>query len=247
MGTAGHIRFVHWNVHSWRDPAGGGNVSAVAELIAETDPDVVSLVEVNEAWGSPGQLAETADRTGYSWVFVPALEFGDDQPSRGYGNALLTRLPVLAVQQWQLLWPPRLYDRTEASEPRSVVLARLRHPETTFWAGALHLPAQDEHARSDALTRLLGLIEQLAEPWLICGDFNTPASSWVSEDRTMTVSVEQPTFPAGQPTEPIDYCIASPGWNLDAAVLARGGSDHLPLSIRCRSERSRLGQIRPGS
>ena len=80
------VRALHWNVHSWSDPAAGDNASAVAALIAETDPDVVSLVEVNEAWGSPGQLAEVADRTGYSWIFVPTLEFGDDQPQRGSSN-----------------------------------------------------------------------------------------------------------------------------------------------------------------
>ncbi len=235
------VRALHWNVHSWSDPAGGANASAVASLIAETDPDVVSLVEVNEAWGSPGQLAEVADRTGYSWIFVPTLEFGDDQPQRGYGNALLTRLPVLAVQQWRLLWPPRLYERTEPSEPRSVVLAKLGYPEVTFWAGALHLPAGDGQARSDALARLRGITEQLGEPWLICGDFNMPASAWVGGD---TASAELATFPAGEPTEPIDYCIASPGWNLDATVLARSGSDHLPLSVR--AERASLRRRRSG-
>lgn len=227
-----HLRVLHWNVHSWRDPQGGTNTSAVAELITETNPDVVSLVEVNETWGSPGHLRGAAERGGYSWLFVPTLELGNDHPRGGYGNALLTRLPILAVQQWQLLWPPRLYNGTEQSEPRSVVLARLKHREATFWVGALHLPAGDADARSHAVKRLRGLIEKLAEPWLICGDFNTPASSWASDDHTMTVSSEQPTFPAGEPTEPIDYCIASPGWNLDATVLTDSGSDHLPLSVR---------------
>jgi endonuclease/exonuclease/phosphatase family metal-dependent hydrolase len=244
LGGTGHIRFLHWNVHSWRDTDGGTNTAAVAGLIAETDPDVVSLVEVNEAWGSPGRLKEVADRGGYSWLFVPVLEFGDEDPRTGYGNALLTRLPILAVQQWQLTWPPKLYVRTEASEPRSVVLTRLQLPEGTFWAGALHLPAGDRRARSNTLTRLRTLIAELDEPWLICGDFNTSASSWARNDHSVTVSGKQPTFPTGRPNKPIDYCIASPGWNLDATVLPHRGSDHLPLLVR--AERVSLRRRRSG-
>ena len=44
------LRIPHWNIHSWRDPSGHANVAAVAALIGETAPDIVSLAEVDEAW-----------------------------------------------------------------------------------------------------------------------------------------------------------------------------------------------------
>ena len=90
----------------------------------------------------------------YSWVFVPAFEFGDGQPAGGFGNVLLTTLPIRAVQQWQLLWPPRLYDGSEPSEPRSATVALLGSADGQVWAGITHLPRADVRARDAALSRL---------------------------------------------------------------------------------------------
>lgn len=231
MPSAGRLCFLHWNIHSWTDSAGNPNTAVVAGLIAETAPDIVSLVEVDETWGAPANLKEAADRAGYSWLFVPAFEFGDGQPRGGFGNALLTRLPITAVQQWQLLWPPRIYDGSELSEPRSVILAQLEYAGVRLWAGSLHLPRDDQQARAAALDRLRTLVLCLKDPWLICGDFNTPASSWLAGDEDLAVSPENLTYPADRPAEPIDYCIASAGINLDAKVLPGNRSDHLPQLV----------------
>jgi endonuclease/exonuclease/phosphatase family metal-dependent hydrolase len=162
---------------------------------------------------------------------MPAFEFGNGKPEGGFGNALLTTLPILAANQWQLLWPPRIYDRTEPSEPRVLILARLGWPGAPFWAGTSHLPREDEQARTGALERLKMLTDGLVEPWLIASDFNTPASSWLDPAAPLVVSAPLMTYPASAPAEPIDYCIASPGFQLDAEVLGSAASDHLPLLI----------------
>jgi endonuclease/exonuclease/phosphatase family metal-dependent hydrolase len=122
------LRVLHWNIHSWRDADGGSNLEAVSDLIRHTTPHVVSLTEVDERWGAAARLQELAARNGYLWLFTPSFVFGGDAPAGGFGNALLTTLPILAVQQWQLLWPPRLYDGTEPTEPRSATLAKLVSP-----------------------------------------------------------------------------------------------------------------------
>src|SRR5438094_3741983 len=109
----GEIRILHWNIHSWLDDSGQSNIDAVIKLIADADPDVVSLVEVDEAWGAPAQLYDVAARAGYVPIFIPTFEFGAEAPAGGFGNALLTRLPILAVQQWELVWPTPLYDGSE--------------------------------------------------------------------------------------------------------------------------------------
>ena len=241
ISPGGQLRILHWNIHSWHGPDGTSNVGAVAGLIRETAPHLVSLAEVDEPWGSPCALREVADSCGYSWLFVPAFEFGQEQPDGGFGNALLTTLPILAAHQWQLLWPPRPYDRTEPSEQRSVLLARLERPPAPFWAGITHLPRGDKHARADALRRLLVLARDLAEPWLICGDFNTPASSWLDRNHDLAVSAPALTYPADAPAEPIDYCVASPGFRLDSEPLHVTGSDHLPVLITAYRPASRIG------
>ena len=51
------------------------------------------------------------------------------------------------------------------------------------------------------------------------------------------MSPAQLTYPADEPAEPIDYCLASAAFRLDAEVLPRSGSDHLPLLISARQTR----------
>jgi hypothetical protein len=59
--------------------------------------------------------------------------------SMGLGNAFPSRARILAAQQWQLLLP-RPYDGTEPSEPRAVVLVRIKHGGRRLWVGSTHLP-----------------------------------------------------------------------------------------------------------
>lgn len=229
-------RVLHWNVHSWRDDGPGGgkpNADAVVALIEEADPLIVSLVEVDEPWGAASStLATVAGRLGFASVFPPTVHYGDDDgPRGGYGNALLVRAPILAVRQWQLRWPPRLYDGSESSEARSVLLVKLDTGPAGLWVGSTHLPRRSAPAREAGLTRLVDLVQGLDAPWLICGDFNTPASTWAPADGSVVVRPEpaEPSYPAKAPTEPIDYVLAAPSLTVSAAVLDRPGSDHLPL------------------
>ena len=226
------LSILHWNVHSWRDESGQPNHGAVSRLVRQHSPDVVSLVEVNEPWGRPAAVRDLAGLAGYTWIFSPAVEFGRDAPDRGYGNALLTRVPVRAVQQWRLTWPPRLYDGSEPSEPRSVILAEVPFGTGTAWIGSTHLPATDPAARACALDRLTELTAGLGRWWVICGDFNTPPATWAAG---AWPDPPQPSFPASDPAAPIDYCVASPGVSVAASILTAAGSDHLPLLARCRA------------
>jgi endonuclease/exonuclease/phosphatase family metal-dependent hydrolase len=98
------------------------------------------------------------------------------------------------------------------------------------------LPRSDSRARANALRRLATLTQKLDGYWLVCGDFNTPASSWLDSNHSVVVCPEpaRPTYPANKPVEPIDYCVASPGLLVEGKVLPVGGSDHLPLLVFAR-------------
>jgi endonuclease/exonuclease/phosphatase family metal-dependent hydrolase len=224
---------LHWNIHSWRDDHGAPNRAAVEGLIRDTAPDVVSLVEVSTGWGDPSALSGLAERLGYRWVFVPALEFRRSPAAEGYGNALLTRLPILAVQQWRVHSPER-YAHNEPTEPRTVALARVDVAGTPVWVGSTHLPASDQADRARALARLATLLGQLGTPWLICGDFNTPVKTW-RDDLPAGVTVvprwRRATFPARRPLRAIDYGLASPDLRTRARVVRRKGSDHRAIFV----------------
>ena len=75
--------------------------------------------------------------------------------------------------------------------------------------------AEVDEARTDA-RRIATLTHGLTEPWLICGDFNTTASSWPGHDRAVVVSPAKLTYPADEPAEPIDYYVTSAAFRLDA-------------------------------
>lgn len=241
-------------MHSWRDAAGAPNPDAVAELISETDPHVVSLVEVIEPLGAPETLTDLADKCGYSWIFVPSVELAADPAARGYGNALLTSIPVTAVQHVGMYSPERRYDGTEPTESRSVTLARVMFSGASVWVGATHFPATHHGSRQTAARMLRRLAGQLAAPWIICGDFNASfatlfrnggARGWLrspfpsrrggstSHDDGMRVHPDppRPTFPARRPVAAIDYAVSSPDIVTTTQILRIPASDHLPLLI----------------
>jgi endonuclease/exonuclease/phosphatase family metal-dependent hydrolase len=230
-GEPADLRILHWNVHSWRDADGTPNPGAVADLISEAAPDVVSLVEVNEPLGAPEALADLAEKCGYSWIFVPSIELGSAPAARGYGNALLTRLPVAAVQHVDVYSPERRYDGTEPTETRSATLARVRFAGAYAWVGTTHLPATEHGSRETAARVLHRLAGQLATPWIICGDFNAPFATLFGDGGGIRVHPQTPaaTFPARRPVTAIDYAISPPEIATNTKVLRLPGSDHLPL------------------
>jgi endonuclease/exonuclease/phosphatase family metal-dependent hydrolase len=210
-------------------------VEAVVDLVLRTDPHVVSLVEVDESWGQSSALDEVANRCGYFSIFTPAFEFGQDAPAGGFGNALLSKLPILAVRQRQLLWPPRIFDGSEPSEARSVVFAKVKTSTASVWIGSTHLPRSEVDTRADAAQRLAAIFRELDGQRLLVGDFNMAASSWLDTHPSLRAYPEppEPTHPTKDPVEPIDYCIAPQEMQIQTQALSEKGSDHLPILVQC--------------
>jgi len=234
VAGSGQLSVLHWNIHSWRDDRKVPNEAAVEGLIRDLRPDAVSLTEVSTPWGQAGSLGEIGQRLGYTWVFVPALEFRGDPATEGYGNALLTRWPILGVQQWQVHSPAGGYANNEATEPRTLALAQVDADGSAVWAGSTHLPAGKQEDRARALRRLAGLLERLDTPWLVCGDFNTRISTWrddLPDGVTVAPRWRRATFPARHPVRAIDYGLASPGARTRGRVLKFRGSDHRAIFV----------------
>jgi endonuclease/exonuclease/phosphatase family metal-dependent hydrolase len=224
---------VHWNVHSWVDPATGrSNVAEVESLLHEVSPDLVSLVEVDETWGEPSRVVTVADRCGYVAVFPPVFEHGQPTgPLGGFGNAVLSRLPVEVVLHRQLTWPDSVYQGRESTERRGVVLVRVTAEGRRLWFGSTHLPAGDADARTAAGHRLADVLTALAEPWVVAGDFNAEPPTWPDLGVMARVGPLPATRPVEDPSVAIDYAVASPDVHVTVHALERRGSDHLPVSL----------------
>jgi endonuclease/exonuclease/phosphatase family metal-dependent hydrolase len=237
------MKILHWNIHMWQDADGVDNIDRVFDVINGEQPDAVTLVEIDERWGRPEKLQSLAERLGYHWVFVPAFEY---RTAGGFGNALLSKAPFQAVEQWQLL-PPMLYTGTEPTEPRAVVLGCVPLAGSdgeTITIGATHLPRHDDQLRQQALDRLLSLVSAVRTPWVICGDFNQPAAAWDSRGWLVAPEDAIPTYPADDPIEPIDYCLSGHIKRLTAKIKQADGSDHLPLVVETGKGCARVGRAR---
>ena len=229
------LRILHRNVHSWIDPeTGGSNSEAVQDLLTEHEPHVVSLVEVDETWGRPSTLEALAQTLGYAAVFTPIFEYGDERSVGGFGNAILSRLPLVKVRQQQLTWPTTVYDGTEPSEPRALTHVTVRLTSGALLdVGSTHLPRTGATTRERALTALADQLTSLPRPWIVCEDFNVPGTVWsgMQPSRTAVPNPPVPTYPSTSPAEPIDYALVSSGILCTASVLPATGSDHLAVLL----------------
>lgn len=119
-------------------------------------------------------LEALAQRLGMHFVFGPCLRWPaqDELPADAYGNALLSRWPIIASAAHHL-------TPIEGKEQRGLLEARILLPgQETITIYVLHLDHTDEAAR---LTQLRAArtwtIRDRNRPHLIMGDFNA-VSPW---------------------------------------------------------------------
>lgn len=175
------MRIVTYNIHGWRTIDGQPNLVAVAETLEQIGADIVGLNEVHYpgavAGGDSPALAALAERLGMHFVFGPCLRWPaqDSMPANAYGNALLSRWPIVASAAHHLT--PKEEDQQrllETKEQRGLLEGRVLLPDQqTLTVYVMHLDHTDEEARSLQL--------RVARTWLgrdrkrshlVLGDFN---------------------------------------------------------------------------
>lgn len=172
-------------VHSFRDGARAGMGVATFNIwhdagghwperrgllttaLRDADADVVALQEVLEdaKKGLPNQAETLARDLGYTEVHFVAPE--PEGAPRRYGNAILTRLPVIEVARRRL---------EPLSDYRTAIRVRVRTGSGPVDIVATHLAWQPEAAavRARQLADLLGWLPNDGTPLVIMGDFNAP-------------------------------------------------------------------------
>ncbi|MCC6454502.1 MAG: endonuclease/exonuclease/phosphatase family protein [Caldilineaceae bacterium] len=211
------MRVLTYNIHGWRTMAGLPNLDAVAQVIAATGADLVGLNEVFyprvvEGAGEAA-LEALAARLGMDWVFGPCLRWPaqDSLPADAYGNALLSRWPILASAAHHLTPVP-------GKEQRGLLEARIALPTgSPFTAYVTHLDHTDEEARLVQLRALrTWTVRDRNRPHLIMGDFNAIAS------RDFATRVAAPAQPAHlSETSNVEAPNARQGHEDDFKVIAQ--------------------------
>jgi endonuclease/exonuclease/phosphatase family metal-dependent hydrolase len=228
MAEDAGLRVISWNVHGWVGADGSEDPARIGRVLRSRRPDLAGLQEVVNHYDPASgrhQLQALAEQTGLTAVKGPTIARDESD----YGNALLTRLPVLAVRHIDLSFPDREpraaldVDLETVGGALRVIVTHfgLRPAERRFQVRALIRAIE---ARSYATLVLMGDLNE----WLITG---RPAR-WMN--RHFGHGGGPRTFPARFPLFALDRIYVDPAPALRslcrlASPQVRQASDHLPL------------------
>jgi len=223
-----------YNIHHGEGVDGVFDLERIAQHILDSEADLVALQEVDVSTGrSSGvdQAAELARLTGMQAVFGKAIDYDGGQ----YGDAVLTRLPIIAEEILPLRAEPH-------HEERVAVMVTVQSP----WGFPLRFVGTHlDHTKdpSDRIRQATELLQALAPtgkqipPTLLLGDLN--AGPGTTEIELLLDSFDSaaqpalPTFPAHAPVKAIDWVLMAPRgfWQVHsiATLDAPIASDHLPV------------------
>lgn len=146
--------------------------AVIVDTLRALAPDVVLLQEVLEKEGLPNQARQLADSLGYAYVFASVDPQGG--PKR-YGNAILTRLPIVATHEVKL---PPLDDWRVAAHAHLALPAGGQQRHLDVYVTHLHHTDEGGAIRAEQVAGLLAFVDATRAPadqgaaLLIGGDFN---------------------------------------------------------------------------
>jgi endonuclease/exonuclease/phosphatase family metal-dependent hydrolase len=231
---APEIRILTYNIHHGEGSDGVFDLPRLAGVIRSADPDLVALQEVDERTArSSGvsQASELGRLTGLRPVFGEAMPF----QGGGYGVAILSRWPILAVHNRPL--PRPVPDR----EPRTALSVTVRPP-----AGFGHVTFTSTHfdfgrgnardLQAQAINDMLVGDDQTLS--ILAGDLNSGEDSEVVRivrQHWREIEVPGPTVMSGsgQLIFRLDWLFVRPAsrWRVREArrLEELTASDHLPV------------------
>lgn len=222
------LRVVSYNIHRCVGTDGLKRPIRVAKVLRELEADVIGLQEVDSQPGAASdsvQLDYLADALGLIAVPGPTIHRHDGT----YGNAMLTRQPVLAVRELELTVCRR--------EPRGALDVDLDCGDEILRVIVTHLGLCAKERRVQVRRLMDALGQPPARRVIVCGDIN----EWFTVGRPLrwlharlgragTVR----TFPSFLPVLALDRIWVSPSESVTSLFAhrtraARCASDHLPL------------------
>lgn len=220
-----------YNVHGGIGVDRRSDPERIAAVLAEIGADVVALQEIVTGSKDFDLLHYLADAAGLRAVAGPAMRLvaGDY-----FGNAILTRFPVLDVAHCPLAVGMR--------EPRAALVVDLDCAGERLRVATAHFGLRSDERRQQA-ARLLGFLRALpARPTVLLGDINEPRTrcpALLPLHAHFGVAAAPPTFPAPFPILALDRAWIAPASacarvHVHKSRRARVASDHLPLVVTLR-------------
>ena len=212
--------------------------SQTAETVRALDVDICGLNEVYCQCGGDGlcdQSAVMGDVLGMHAVFAEAI----DIPHGKYGNALLSRYPILSLRRVPICTLPEEREYKGKFEDRVLLVAQIEVAQVPLTVMVCHFGLESiEQER--ALEVVRREVARVNTPLIFMGDLNvTPDSRVYGElasflqDAALSSNAEAEalmTFSRDDPRMKIDYIFTNSLCRaVDFEVVRTGCSDHLPI------------------
>ncbi|WP_162144537.1 endonuclease/exonuclease/phosphatase family protein [Ectobacillus panaciterrae] len=234
------LKVMTFNIHQGRGTDKKLDLKRIGHVIKAADADIISLNEVDKHFARRSDFADQAqflaDELNMEYVYGPAVTIktpgGRD---RQFGNALLTRFPIVKSQNHPFDFLPNF------AEDRALLEVRMKIEEQEITAFVTHLSlATFLHRKQSEF--ILQKIEDTAGPSFVMGDWNmSPLSrTW----RRMTQRLKDAwveshpqqkgghTFPSNYPLRRLDYIFISKHFEaveIEVVTINPEASDHLPV------------------
>ncbi|NQV26085.1 MAG: endonuclease/exonuclease/phosphatase family protein [Rhodopirellula sp.] len=234
------LRVLCYNVHWCLGMDGKYDVVRLADVIKKAKPDLVALQEVDVGVKRSGRMHEVrqlAELTGL------AARFGPTQHYEGglFGNAVLTRFPILDVSIHPLPYTESTAERT--TYPRGAIVVTvtaldgkpLRFISTHFQ----HNVPEDRVAEAQAINELFAADGDGLRA-ILAGDMNAqpddePVTELLKKWTNAIDEAATPTAPATNPRSRIDYVFyrnTSQFRLVESKVIPEAmASDHRPVLV----------------
>lgn len=248
------MRVLTYNIHGWRSSASEdtSNLDVLVQVIGDAHADLVGLNEVFHPHpaGDGAALTTLAAKLGMNCAFGPTMAATQSPTGIPYGNALLSRWPILAYAAH------RLGAGTDG-EPRGLLEARVLLPSgRPFTLYVTHLDHRSEAIRLEQWrAALTWLTRERGRPHLVIGDFNALSSRDYPDEnavaalraRRAALGWPAPAFDVMAQIEKAGYCdafaragvgegatfpAAAPEIRIDYIFLPMHWADHL-VTCRC--------------
>ncbi len=206
------------------------NLERIAFLIEQEKVDIVGLNEVDHCFSRRSFFEDQgrwlANRLNMNYVFGPAISIGQKR-KREYGNALLTRYPILDKHNYIFRF------KVPVAEPRSILEAKIAHDDKK------NLKVLVSHfsihpVLNNRMVRFCMDVDS-SVPTIIMGDFNRRPSSnayqkMIHKYEDCAAAHPHDTFPSQKPRERLDYIFFSDHFKvIESRVIESHVSDHLPV------------------
>lgn len=224
-----HLSIASYNIHSSVGMDRRRSPARIAQVLQELDCDIYALQEVDN---QPGEHEESMQleylaRT-LGMQAIPGLRIV--RHTGEYGNAVLTRLPVLGIRRHDL--------SCRKWEPRGAIDVQLEVGGAPLRVIATHLGLNCSERR-DQWGRLLQAVAEApaAMPTLLLGDMNEwfrPAATLRQTHRVFGEPPAPAAFPSFAPCLALTRIWLKPlralqSLQVHRSELARKASDHLPV------------------